>query len=180
MLTGIALFRLHAQGEENLWRTMSYTSSQMWNSFCQESAPQTWPAWHLAKLKTARLWFEWQTRCSQAVCVCVCVCVWLGGTQVVARPFVFTAAGASLALQVDKSSLKLHRSATLPRASRAGRVGSIVRVHWSSPAGFCCGEAKVSSGHKSTNLSFSRWVGLGGTYRRSREKQVRAVIRIHA
>lgn len=179
MLIGIALFRLHAHGEENEWRTVGNINSQMWNSFCQEKRPSPWLVWHRAKLEP--FGFGLNDR-HAATRQCVCILAWLCATEVVACPFlcvcVFTALGGSIALQVYKLSLKLHRLATCPRANSTGHVGSTVWVYHRSPTGFCWEEAKIilqSRVNRSLLQSLSVMC-LGGTCQKNRGKQFRVAL----
>lgn len=57
------------------------------------------------------LWFERQTRCNQAVCVCILARLCVPKSWHV---HLRTAPGGSIALQVNKLSLKLHRLAIFP------------------------------------------------------------------
>lgn len=47
MLIGIALFRLHAQGEESVWRTTDNINFTDVEQFLSGKCPSTWLAWHM-------------------------------------------------------------------------------------------------------------------------------------
>lgn len=100
----------------------------------------TWTAWHLAVFEPSGLGFGLDNR-HAATRQCVHT-FWLSSLWPKSlHVLLLTALRGSIALQVNKWSLKLHMVATLPLCNSTGRKGSRVWNH--RPAWFCREEAQI-------------------------------------